>query len=164
MTIRHPAIGNVIRVGATLSLLVWVLGFLVCQTDCMSRPWTSRSGVALAVSSNQQAQSGQAKHHEGGSPCHSQHDEDPDTRKNAGCCCSIQVLIQESKAPEVVTPLTIVVLILPSELATVASGKELDRPESYLRAEGWRDWTHTPEVYLGPGIHSLAPPTSSFLV
>ena len=153
MTRQYPKMSGLIRLGAAVSLSVWMLGFLFCQTECLSRSQACHTGS-------------ESTHHdqsESGSPCHSE-DEGSSSEHDLRCCCAIQVVKQEVRAPAIFNPLTYVLVLVHSAEFKLSSETDFGSERSYFHAEHWREWTSTPEVCLGPAIHSLAPPQSSFLV
>ena len=154
MTRQYPEPSGLIRLGAAVSLSVWMLGFLFCHSECLSRSQACHTG---SKATSHGSATGHHEAGESGGSCHSEH-ESSSSDHALQCCCAIQVVKQEVRAPSVFNPLTFVLaLIHPADFKL--SGETDSVPEkSYFSAEHWREWTNTPEVCLGPAIHSLAPP------
>jgi hypothetical protein len=88
------------------------------------------------------------------------HDEDGPIPSATASCFTLQNLLTTSGA------LTLVVPEFPSLYTVAPVALALDTTATELTASvsrpAWpRNWVFTPEVYLGPALHSLAPPLLS---
>lgn len=143
------------RACAALMLALWMVGFVVCQTECLAVSKHCQDSPQHKDSSKQATSSGKGESHTS-MPCHSP-EKDSGSEGESNCCCSVQLVIPNEKGPEFdIAPLLMVGDILDHEQFS-NSVIELEA-QSLFDLESWREWTLTPELYLGPGIHSLAPP------
>ncbi|MEO7300228.1 MAG: hypothetical protein ABI042_16815 [Verrucomicrobiota bacterium] len=131
------------RLGASLSLVVWLAAFLFCSSTCCIGESHCETG---------HEQHGEASHHD--------HDQSPNSDRHGdhkdSFCDSLKSVVHTAGNQILSKPdFSFVTLdfVSPSHLVTVA------RLEAPVSRQGWRrNWMSTPEVYLGPAFRSLAPP------
>lgn len=172
------------RVGAALCVFVWVVGIALCATervcicadDCAGMSHASHAHDHDAVAAAQEGHSHEAGHHhdevethEQGAVAHQQEDgAKPESHGCAGgncgdgmgCCSTIQALAATAKPMVIPKPVSQLLLIFFHRCATPERAFASPNRES-LRPAKPRDWVFTPEVCLGPALHSLAPPVSA---
>jgi hypothetical protein len=181
-TSRPPKVSAAIRAGAALCVFIWVTGTALCCVerlcDCAGHDRTSAGHAPPAhdhgaVAAHEHGHSQDAGHHHDNAEAHehaaaSHHHDDGAAQGDHGCkgkkcndnkrCCStIQALVVTPTPIVIAKPVTTPALII--SLLRAAREHALTTPTTKaLRQSQPRDWVFTPEVCLGPALHSLAPP------
>ncbi len=141
---------------ASLMCLCWLAGFVYCQTMCLTGMDFFRADkidslkVSASCHSTNQTQS---------PPCHS-NSKSSDSEDFLSCCCALDVVHQSFHDDDLLDLNDILV----SSITSLKGESDSSHPQlvlAYLRNQLWREWSLTPELYLGPGIHSQAPPSVS---
>lgn len=156
MSNRYPRKALIRRLTASIVCLCWLASFVYCQTLCLMGAdmghLRGSSPAETAVSCHGSAKTTLP-------PCHTS-PESSDQEGGALCCCSMDVI---SQTPHQVDWVQSHDLLIP-QLCLLLSYQPISSSEmnsDYLASQRWRDWTLTPELCLGPAIHSQAPPSFS---
>jgi hypothetical protein len=133
---------------AALTLTVFVVAEALCFVHCHFR---GGHGDAEQRSCHSTAAT-QSNHNDDG----------PSSSKSPakGSCSTLQNLLVNNDALIVVVP-EFPALYFLTPLAFALDTTEIEPASLRLRHARLREWALTPEVYLGPAIHSLAPPLLS---
>jgi hypothetical protein len=175
-TSRQPKVSAAIRAGAALCVFVWVTGIVLCNVErfCNCTGHGQSAHAHEAEATQEQSHSHDAEHHHDAEAhehaAASHHHDDGAAQGDHGCkgkkcgdekrCCStIQALVVTPTPIVIAKPVTQPALLI--SLLSVAREHALTAPAcgEFRRARS-RDWVFTPEVCLGPALHSLAPPAS----
>ena len=151
MRLRQTKLSPLFRCFAAAALFVWLAAQVLCTAHCNFGVCHSEAGQA---SCHGPAQS-QSHHDEGDSPTPA-HDESSAT----AACLTLKSALLGGGAPTLVQPEFFVLYTLPP----IVLGLDATATEpvaSISRDARPRDWVFTPEVSLGPALHSLAPPFAS---
>jgi hypothetical protein len=175
-TSRQPKVSALIRAGASSSVFLWVTGIALCNFECLCNSTCHGQGAHEhdSVATHEHGHSHDAEHahdakaHENEAASH--HHDDSAAQgdhgcegKNCGdenrCCSTVQALVVSPMPIVIAKPVTTPVLLI--SLLCAAREHALTTPatETFRQARS-RDWVFTPEVCLGPALHSLAPPAS----
>lgn len=176
-TSRQPKVSAVIRAGAALCVFVWVTGFAVCNLDrlCQCSGHGASGNHHEVTAAHEHGHAHDTGHHHDDAEAHehtaaSHQHEDGAAQGDDGChdkkcgdkevCCStIQALVVSPTPILVAKPVTQPALLV--SLLCAAREHALTAPAcGEFRQARSRDWVFTPEVCLGPALHSLAPPAS----
>jgi hypothetical protein len=137
------------RVVALMVFLTWSWALIACSAHCFLG--TSHLGTSQAGAGCHTAKSPPPGH---GSPADKEHPSD-----STPLCSSLKQMFSAESSVEVYPPAGYVVFDL-TAISTVGPAKSLSaniQKRQAVRPE----FVFTPEVYLGPAIHSLAPPLLS---
>lgn len=147
------------RCVAAGTLLAWMFAFVVCPSLCAFQGDVSCHGSEVEVS---------VCHGDGAlgtsdgaaPPCHSK-SSDTDAPDGASCGCALGTPTLTAKSVDCKVPEW--ALALPSwKFASVddcAPELIVADVNRYVASQTWRNWANSPELYLGPGLRSLAPPS-----
>jgi hypothetical protein len=144
MSLRRTTLSPFLRSLAVLALIVFVAAQTMCFIHCHFGGGHGNSDAEPSCHGSAQAQS----HHDG----HNAPAPAPTTS-----CATLKTMLAGGEAPTLGAPqLHTLYLLAPMALALDAT--EVRPKTSFSRQARTRDWVFTPEVCLGPAIHSLAPP------
>lgn len=132
---------------ASVICFLWIAGFVFCQTQC------------LVSSSFESCHAGQTAEHptdHGKLPCHGS-STDSESSEATSCCCSVDVINPTLEKVEWVLPSTGFLMIQITHDWSF-SPEPKNNLANYFHNTPWLEWAMTPELRLGPAIHSLAPP------
>jgi hypothetical protein len=144
----QPALKLLLPHLAALTLLVLVVAEAMCFVHC-----NFGGGHGDADTKAEHASC------HGTAATQSNHSEDGPSPKPTpkGSCATLQNLLTSNGALTVFAP-EFPALYLLSPLVVAFDATASEPTASIFRDAGPREWALTPEVYLGPAIHSLAPP------
>ena len=138
---RHE-LSPMLRMCAAVSLLFWLAAFSFCSTECLAQHSDSDHVTQATTAPD---------HHDSDSD-HHDHDD--------SFCVSLRSFAPASTVCELTKPnFALAFAINFPSLSHLVSVVEPEVPIS--RQPPDRAWLSTPEVCLGPALHSLAPPISS---
>ena len=156
MNSRYPRKALIRRLTASVLCLCWLASFVYCQTVCLMG---ADMGHFKNTSPSETIPSCHGAAKTNTPPCHSNSDS-PDHEGGIHCCCSMDVISQTANQVDWVQSHDLLV----SQVCLLLSIQHISSVEvknDYLSSQPWRDWALTPELRLGPAIHSLAPPAVS---
>jgi hypothetical protein len=156
MNMIFPSSAFARRVIASFVCLCWMVSFVYCQTVCLTGSEVCHSGD---TSHNDAPASCHTSSKTSQAPCHSESDSS-DHESLMNCCCSMDVINHSSSQTDWVHGSE---LLFTQTWLTVCieTNSSIEVECAYLCSEYWLEWTLMPEMRLGPGIHSLAPPLFS---
>ena len=176
---QQPKVSALLRIFAGTFALLWLVGIAVCGMGCVCNCaglggacTTPASPVHehAAVSAHQQGHSAETEHHHDAEAHQhataSHHDDGEAPQGHCGkngcedqcrCSATIQALITTMTPVVIPKPVSQPVLNI-SLLCAALQHVFAAPPSETLRRAKPRNWVFTPEVCLGPALHSLAPP------
>lgn len=127
-----------LRFAAAGTLLVWLSAVVMCQAHCCGDDGLASAEIALHNSTTNSHGGDKNNHHED------------------SACLALKFALQNGNAIALVRPTFHFVCSL--TLVPIASDTPAVEPAVNFRQHERCDWAFTPEVCLGPALHSLAPP------
>ena len=172
---RQPKVSALFRVFAGACALLWLVGIGmegVCNCPTQKEACAAHASPVHGqgtLSPHEPEHSPDAQHHHAAEvhqhATASHHDDGEAPQGDCGktgcedkCCCSTIQALTATMTPVVISkPVSQLVLNI-SLLCAAREHAFAAPPRETLRQAKPRDWVFTPEVYLGPALHSLAPP------
>ncbi len=153
---RYPSKALIRRLTASVVCLCWLVSFVYCQTLCLMGADMNhfRDGSSTETSTTCHGATKTSL-----PPCHS-NSESSDSEGGSLCCCSVDLISQNAHQADWIQAHD---LLIPQccLLLSIQPVSSIETMLDYLSSQSWRDWTLTPELCLGPAIHSQAPPSFS---
>jgi hypothetical protein len=148
----HLAIhGRLLWPVAALVLAIFAVAQGVCFVHCHPIKRTTETPVTSCHGKSSNSRGGSRENKESSAP---------QCPGPAFSCISLKTMLSSGDPAPVVPPILQVILRLPF-LSEQWSSAELPGFKLIPRRAEFRDRTWTPEVYLGPALRSLAPPTAN---
>ena len=146
MRSRQTTLRPLSRCFAAVTLLLWIGAQVLCQAHCAPGACHDESGET----GYHEATTSHSHHGDEQSPAHQ------DSSADASCETLKSALSGNASSPLVTPEFSILYTLAPTALALDLTAIE---PGAFFSREArTRDWVFTPEVFLGPAFHSLAPP------
>lgn len=145
----RPWTGNhwMLRTGAALSLMVWLVGSLVCGSQCRVR---AQACLLPGIQENRS---------EAVPACHRHSKESNDAGSSQGSCCCSQTLITGSVDKIVISRADWAATLLIPPTPALETGGINRFAAGSQRPFQTPKWVLTPVLCLGPAIRSHAPPS-----
>ena len=150
MGLRQTMLSPLLRSVGALGLVVYIAAQTLCFMHCNFGGGHGDSAPPSCHGAGGTKKCHDACHDEGNSPS-------PPDGSPTATCFTLMNMLTVGDAPMVVVPEFFVLYFLtPSALALEATATAQEA--SFSRQANHRNWVLTPEVSLGPALHSLAPP------
>ena len=132
-----------LRFAAAGTLLVWLSAVAMCQAHCCGDNCGNDDHAGAKIALHNSAANS--------------HDGDKDNHHDDSACLTLKSALQSNHGIALVKP--DFHFLYSMALVTLAPDPAAIEPVTTLRQNGRCDWAFTPEVCLGPALHSLAPPS-----
>ena len=146
MKSRQTTLRPLFRWFAAVTLLVWIGAQALCQAHCSPGACHDESGTA----GGHEAATSHSHHDDEQSPAHQ------DSSADASCETLKSALSSHASSPLIIPEFSVLYTLAPTALALDVTA--IEPVALFSRDARTRDWVFTPEVFLGPAFHSLAPP------